>query len=105
MWLERPARALAALQATVQSQGLTVHKAWYEPNEVDQRAALTMLQDAPRYPDAVPPATRRPRLVPIQFVVDTAGHVDLATLHTSTPADTPFVQAVPSTGSDRSLRS
>jgi TonB family protein len=87
-------RALAAAQARVATPTMTVTKDWYEPDEVDERAAVSMLQAKPAYPD-LPPRERRVRTVLVEYVVDTTGRVDLATVRAASPDEDPrFIAAV-----------
>jgi TonB family protein len=88
-------RARAAAQAAVTAQGMLLHKDWYDPGEVDERAAPSLLPAKPAYPN-VPPRERRVRTVLVEYVVDTTGRVDLATIRGQSPdgADAPFIDAV-----------
>jgi TonB family protein len=88
------ARARAAAQAEVATPALTVRKEWYEPGEVDEPAAVSMLQAKPAYPD-LPPRERRVRTVLVEYVVDTTGRVDPATVRSPSPDEDPrFIEAV-----------
>ena len=87
-------RARAAARAQVAAPGMTVRKDWYEPDEVDERAAVSMLQAKPAYPD-LPPRERRVRTVLVEYVVDTTGRVDPASVRAPSPDEDPrFVEAV-----------
>ena len=87
-------RARAAARAEVAAPGMTVRKDWYEPGEVDERAAVSMLQAKPAYPD-LPPRERRVRTVLVEYVVDTTGRVDPASVRAPSPDEDPrFVEAV-----------
>jgi hypothetical protein len=69
-------------------------KAWYDANEVTERAELTAMPTLPTYP-ALPDSLRTERLVQFEYVVDTTGHVELATLRGEFPSrDAPFVEAL-----------
>jgi TonB family protein len=88
-------RARAAAQARVATPTMTVRKDWYEPDEVDERAAVSMLQAKPKYPADLPPRERRVRTVLVEYVVDTTGRVDLATVRAASPdEDRRFIDAV-----------
>jgi hypothetical protein len=74
--------------------GAAVMKEWYDANEVSERAELTSLPAVPAYPP-LPDSLRGDRLVRFEFLVDTTGHVELATLRGEFPSrDAPFIEAL-----------
>lgn len=88
------ARARAASPVIAPTRHMRVRKDFYEPTEVDQRAVPSAFHGSPRFPD-LPEAQRLPRQVLVEFVVDTTGRVDLATLRGRSPAeDALFVEVL-----------
>ncbi|MEJ7810118.1 MAG: hypothetical protein WKG32_06825 [Gemmatimonadaceae bacterium] len=89
-------RARSTARAAVDTQGLAVRKDSYDPTEVDERAAPAAMQEKPRYP-VLPTGDQRVRTILVEYVVDTLGHVEMATLRgrgADAVADAPFVDAV-----------
>ena len=87
-------RARAAASARVETPMMALRKDYYEPHEVDERAAVSMLPPKARYPD-LPPQERKVRSVLVEYVVDTTGRVDLATVRAGSPDEDPrFIEAV-----------
>jgi hypothetical protein len=80
--------SLAAHAVTERTGELTTRKVVYEARDVDSAARQTLLA-RPRFPAGVPRAVRQ---VPVEYVVDTLGRVELESLRGHSPADdAPFV--------------
>jgi hypothetical protein len=85
---------LAGTPAAERGGAAARRRGWYDANEVDERAELTAIPITPAYPP-LPDSPRAERLVRFEFVVDTTGHVELATLRGEFPSrDAPFIEAL-----------
>ena len=84
--------ALAALTAEGRAGGIELRKAVHDAADVDS-AARPLLLRQPKFPkDSTRTAAH---VVRVEFVVDTTGRVDLATLRPASPArDAPYLDAV-----------
>jgi hypothetical protein len=90
---------LASTPAAERGGVVTAKKEWYNANEVDEPAELTSLPTMPAYP-ALPDSLRTERLVRFEYLVDSKGHVELATLLGEFPSrDAPFIEAIRSVAS------
>jgi histone H3/H4 len=90
-------RAVAAAQhdaVATSRAGLSVRKDWYEPTEVDERAAPTVFPEKPKYP-VVAAEDRVRREFLVEFIVDTTGHATLRNVRSTGggPVD-PYVSAL-----------
>lgn len=85
----------AAATAVVATGPYRLRKDVYEARDVDESAKPSLLGAAPAYPAAVVGADRVRRQVLVEYVVDTAGVVDLASLRGRFPErDSLFVAAL-----------
>ncbi|MDQ6828227.1 MAG: energy transducer TonB [Gemmatimonadota bacterium] len=88
-------RAVAAAQASTARGAVETKKEWYEPTQVDEFAAPTLLPEHPKYPAEIPAEERVRREFIIEFVVDTAGYATLRTAKSTTGGQVgPFVEAI-----------
>ena len=85
----------AAATARVAVRGYAVRKDVYERRDVDEPALPSTLVPRPPYPAEIPAAERVARQVLLEFIVDSSGVVDLASLRSQSPErDAPFVAAL-----------
>jgi hypothetical protein len=88
-------RAIAAAKASAEHGAYVVQKDWYEPSEVDERAAPTLMPERPRYPAEIAPAERVRREFYVELLVDTAGHATLRNAQAIAAGPVaPFVDAI-----------
>lgn len=91
----------AAASARVATRGFAIRKDVYEPRDVDEPARPELMMPRLPYPTSVPAAGRVPRRVLLEFVVDSAGRVDPASLRGQSPEwDAPFVAALRASATD-----
>ena len=86
------AAALAELTAVVSSSGFDMHKRWYEPGEVDERAYPTTAPLIPTWYSSTPGQRREVRA---EYVIDSTGRVDSASFRgMDEVGDAPFLDAI-----------
>lgn len=88
------ARALAAAEATTRAGAIDYRAAVYERSDVDVPARRTLILGAPAIP-SITDTLGAERVVQYEFIVDTVGRVDPATIHgRHEAADSVFIAAL-----------